>query len=185
MLLKIILGLAVVIIAFLVVAAMRPSSFRIERSATIAAPAPEIFARVDDLHAFQEWSPWAKLDPNCQTSFDGPPAGKGAAYSWSGNSKVGQGRMTVVESRPSDLIRMKLEFLKPFPGTNSVEFAFKPEADRTLVTWTMTGQYAFIPKAIGMIINMDQMIGKSFDEGLANLKTLSEQRPAGGVVTSR
>src|SRR5215203_2377255 len=102
MLVKILIGLATVIVVFLAVAAFQPSAFRVERRATISAPPSEVFARINDLHQFQEWSPWAKLDPACETSFQGPTAGTGSVFSWSGNSKVGQGRMTIVQSQPDE-----------------------------------------------------------------------------------
>ena len=117
MLLKILLAVAAIVVlvvaVFAVIVVMQPSEFRIQRSATIAAPAPVVFAQVNDFHNWEAWSPWAKLDPSVKNSFEGAPAGTGASFAWAGNSKVGEGRMTIVESRPSELVRIKLEFVKP------------------------------------------------------------------------
>jgi hypothetical protein len=174
MILYILLAVAVAIVALLVIASMQPCDFRVERSATIAAPPVEAFSRVNDLHEFQTWSPWAKIDPNCQTTFEGPSAGPGARFSWSGSSKVGQGRMTVTDSRANELVRLKLEFFKPFTATNTAEFTFKASGDQTVVTWSMSGKNNFMSKVMRVFINCDKMIGRSFEEGLGNLKTLAE-----------
>ena len=126
MLIKILIGVAAAVVLVVgvlaVLVGMQPSEFRIERRVTIAAPAPAVFAQVNDFHHWEAWSPWAKLDPTATNSFEGAPAGKGAAFSWAGNGKVGEGRMTITESRPSELVRIKLEFLKPFEATNTAEF---------------------------------------------------------------
>jgi polyketide cyclase/dehydrase/lipid transport protein len=109
--------------------------------------------------------------------YEGGPAGPGAIYSWSGNGNVGEGRMTVTESRPSDLIRIKLEFIRPFTATNTAEFTFRPAGDRTAVTWSMTGENNFVGKAIALILNMDTMVGALFEQGLAQLKAIVEATP--------
>ena len=126
MLRKILIGLAVLVALFVIVVAMQPSEFQVERTATIAAPQAEVFAQVNDLHKWDAWSPWAKLDPNAKIAFEGPEAGQGAAMSWAGNDKVGEGKMTVIESRPNDAVKLKVDFVKPFEGTSNSEFAFKP-----------------------------------------------------------
>ncbi len=170
----ILLALAVLVVGFVIVVALQPTDFRITRSATIPAPPAVVFAQVNDLHKFQEWSPWAKIDPAAKMNFEGPPAGTGAAYTWAGNKEVGEGRMTVTDSRPSDSILFKLEFFKPFTATNTAEFTFKPEGDQTAVTWSMTGRNNFMFKAVGLFINCDKMVGGQFEQGLAGLKTVSE-----------
>jgi len=174
MLTNILIVLAVLFILFVVTVALRPSTFRVMRSAAIAAPPEAVFMQVNDPHRFQEWSPWAKLDPECKTTFDGPASGPGAAFAWSGNCKVGAGRMTLTESRPHELIRLTLEFLKPFKATNAVEFTFKPAGPQTVVTWTMTGKCNFMAKAFGLFMNCDKMVGGDFEKGLAQLKSLAE-----------
>jgi len=177
-LLKILLGVAaagaLVVVVLALIVAMQPSEFRIERSAVIAAPAPAVFAQVDDFHNWEAWSPWAKLDPVAKNSFEGAPAGKGAAFSWAGNNKVGEGRMTITESRPNELIRIKLEFLKPFDATNTAEFTFRPEGERTAVTWSMYGHNNFISRAVFLFVNMDKALGGEFEKGLASMKSAAE-----------
>ena len=174
---NILIAIAVIVIVFVVVVAMRPSEFRVTRKASISAPAPSVFAQVNDLHLWQEWSPWAKMDPAAKNTFEGPPAGTGAAFAWAGNSKVGEGRMTITESRPNDLIRFRLDFLKPFKGTNIAEFTFKPEGNQTAVTWSMTGRYNFIVKAMSLFMSCDKMIGGQFEKGLAQMKSIVENAP--------
>jgi uncharacterized protein YndB with AHSA1/START domain len=174
MLKKILIGLAVIIVGLLVVVAVQPSQFQVTRTATISAPPPAVFEQVNDLHHWQAWSPWGKIDPTMKETFAGAPAGVGAIYTWSGNSQVGEGRMTITESRPSDLIRLKLEFIRPFAGLCAVEFTFKPEGDHTAVAWSMDGKNNFIAKAVGLFVNCDKMIGGQFEQGLAQMKTVAE-----------
>ena len=176
MLIKIILGIAVLIGMLAAFVATRPSDFAISRSATFAAPAPAVFAQVNELRKWEAWSPWAKKDPQAKSSYAGPAAGKDASMSWAGNREVGEGRMSIVESRPNELVRFKLEFFKPFAATNSAEFAFKDEGGRTVLTWTMTGQNNFIGKAVCLVFDMDRMVGGDFENGLANIKGIVEKK---------
>ncbi len=173
MILKIFLGLAAVVAIFLIVVASQPSEFRVTRSASIPAPVSVVFEQVNDLHKWQAWSPWAKMDPAAKVSFAGPSAGVGASFSWAGNEKIGEGRMTITESRPGELVRFKLEFKKPFEGTNDAEFTFKPQDNGTAVSWSMSGQNNFLFKAVGLFMNCDKMVGDQFEEGLRNLTAVS------------
>jgi len=173
--LKIILiALAVIVVVFVAIVAVQPSDFRITQSATIAAPPEVVFAQVNDLHNWEAWSPWAKLDPAAKSAYEGPAAGVGAAFAWSGNNKIGEGRMTIIESRPNELVQFKLDFLKPFKATNTAEFTFKPEGNQTAVTWSMYGKNSFIGKAVGLFINCDKMVGGQFEQGLAQMKSVAE-----------
>ena len=131
-LLSVAAGIAIIVIGFVIVVAMQPNEFRISRSAKMAAPPATVFAQVNDYHNWDAWSPWATLDPNAKTTFEGPSSGTGSTFSWSGNDKVGEGRQTIIESRPDELIRIKLEFKKPFEATNTAEFTFKPEGEQTV-----------------------------------------------------
>ncbi len=177
--LKIILiAFAVIVVVLVIVVALQPAEFHVVRSATISAPPAVVFAQVNDLHKWDAWSPWEKLDPALKRTYEGPPAGAGAIYSWAGNHQVGEGRMTITESRPSELIGIKLEFMRPFACTNAVEFTIKPVGDQTTVTWSMTGKNSFMAKAIGLCMNMDKMAGGQFEQGLANLKSVSETAPS-------
>ena len=174
MLKKILFALLGIIAALAVIVVLQPSDFRISRSTTIAAPAATVFEQVNDFHKWEGWSPWAKLDPNMKQSHEGSPTGVGASYWWSGNDQVGEGRMTLTESRPSEMIRIKLEFLKPFAATNTAEFSFKPDGNQTTVTWSMFGSNNFMAKAFGIVMNMDKLVGADFEKGLAQLKTVAE-----------
>jgi hypothetical protein len=176
--LKIILiSLAVIVIVFVVIVALQPSEFQVARSTTTSAPPAEVFAQVNDFHKWEAWNPWGKIDPAMKQTYEGAPAGIGAIYTWAGNNEVGEGRMTITESRPSDLIRIKLEFFKPFAGTNIAEFTFKPEGNQTAVTWSMEGKNNFMAKAIHLFMNMDKMIGGQFEKGLASMKSVVESAP--------
>jgi hypothetical protein len=174
---KILIALVVIVVGLVAVITLQPARYRVSRSTTIAAPAPVVFAQVNDFHKWSAWSPWEKIDPAMKRTYEGPPAGVGASYAWVGSREVGEGRMTIVESRPSDLIQVKLEFVKPFAGTSVAEFTFKPDGERTLVTWSMTGDKNFIAKAIHLVMSMDRMIGDQFDKGLAAMKTVAEAAP--------
>jgi hypothetical protein len=171
--LPILLAFAFIAIIFLVVIAGRPDEFIVLRSTKISAPPERIFPHVNDLHKWQAWSPWAKLDPNAKNSFEGADSGAGAVMSWDGNKKVGAGRMTITGSAPNDLIRFKLEFVRPFKATNIAEFTFKPEGNQTVVTWSMSGKSNFFFKVFGLFVNCDDMCGKDFEIGLVSLKSAS------------
>jgi hypothetical protein len=174
MLKKILLSLVAIIAIILVAAAFQPADFRVTRSATINAPAAEIFAHVNDFHRWTAWSPWEKLDPAMKRTFEGPAAGVGAAYGWEGNSDVGAGKMTITESKPAESIRIKLEFFKPMPGVCPTEFTFRPAAGGTTVTWTMSGTNNYVSKIFCLFMNMDKMVGGDFEKGLATLKANAE-----------
>lgn len=174
MLKTILIVLAVIVVVFVVVVAMQPSEFRVARSTTVSAPPGTVFAQVNDFHKWEAWNPWGKIDPAMKQTYEGAPAGVGAVYTWAGNNEVGEGRMTITESRPSDLIRVRLEFFKPLRATNTAEFTFKPEGNQTAVTWSMFGQNNFMAKAIHLFMNMDKMIGGQFEKGLASMKSIVE-----------
>lgn len=174
MLKKIVLGIVVILVVFLTYVAFQPSDYRITREIKIHAPAETVFAQVNDLHKFNVWNPWAKVDPAAKMTFEGPLSGVGAISSWDGNHEVGAGRMTILESKPNTLIRMKLEYLKPFEGTSEAEFAFKSENGQTVVSWSNSGKSSFIPRLICTFMNMDKMMGGMFEKGLLQLKAVSE-----------
>ena len=174
MIAKILITLAVLVLVFLIVAVFQPSDYRVERSITISAPPALAFNQVNDLHKWQEMSPYAKMDPAAKNTFEGPSAGVGASMTWVGNNKLGEGKMTIIESRPNELVKMRLDFEKPFKSTGFASFNFIGAGNQTTVTWSMVGQKIFITKALGLIINMDKMIGGQFEEGLATLKSLVE-----------
>jgi hypothetical protein len=165
---KILIVLGLVIVAFVVVVALQPSEYRVVRAKTMSAPAAAVFTKVNDFHNWDAWSPWAKLDPNVEYTYEGPPAGDGAILRWKGNSDVGAGSMTILESRPSELIRIKLEFTEPFASVATNEFRLQAEGERTAVTWDMSGENNFVGKAFCLFMDMDKMIGGDFERGLKN-----------------
>lgn len=169
------IAVAAIVAAFVVIVALQPSDFRVERSATMRAPAAAPYAQVNDFQKWRDWSPWEKVDPQLKRSYEGPQAGTGARYAWIGNKDVGEGRMTIVESRPGELVRIKLEFFKPFAAVNDAQFSFKPAGDATAVTWSMTGQNNFLAKAICLFVDMDKMVGGMFEQGLAQMKAVVEK----------
>ena len=166
--------LAVLIVGFAIVVAMQPEDFVITRSTTIDAPPDAVFAYVNDLKKFQAWSPWAKLDPDSKNTFEGPTAGEGARFSWSGNDKVGEGSMTITESKPSELVRMKLQFVRPMEDEADTDFVFKPKDGKTELTWSMAGKNDFMGKAFCLVMDMDALVGGDFEKGLASLKSIAE-----------
>ncbi len=176
---KILIGIAVVIAVFVIIVATRPVDFRVSRSASIAVPPDVVFPHINDMKKWQEWSPWAKLDPNSKATFEGPVAGAGAVFRWVGNHEVGEGSMVITESRTNELIRFKLTFLKPMEGTCDTEFTFKPEGGATLVTWTMASKNGFIAKAMSLFMDCEKMCGDQFEQGFKNLKeVIAAAKPA-------
>jgi uncharacterized protein YndB with AHSA1/START domain len=171
---KILIGLAVVIIILVVVIATRPPGFKVERSATINAPPATVFGQVNDFHKWEAWSPWEKMDPAMKKTIEGPPSGTGAKYHWVGNDKVGEGQMEITDSKPAELVKIKLDFIKPMASTSDTLFTFTPEGSGTKVTWTMSGKNNFMAKAFSLVMNMDKMVGGDFEKGLAQMKAVSE-----------
>jgi hypothetical protein len=169
-------AVAAVIVVFLIVVALQPADFKVERSATMRAPAPAAFAQVNDFENWQGWSPWEKVDPALKRQYEGAKAGTGAVYAWQGNNDVGEGRMTITESRPGELVRIRLEFFKPMAAVNTTEFRFAPAGENTAVTWTMTGRNNFVSKAFCLFVDMDRMVGGMFDQGLTQMKAIVERR---------
>ena len=165
---------AALVILLIIVVATRPSEFRVVRSGKISATPSAVFPHVNDFHNWEAWSPWAKLDPASKVTFEGASAGKGAIFTWAGNKKVGAGRMTITDSRPSDLIRINLEFFKPFKATNTTVFTFQPDGNQTLVTWDMSGRSNFMFKLVGLFMDCDKMVGTDFEKGLASMKAVVE-----------
>jgi hypothetical protein len=173
MLKKILIGVGAGLVVLVGVISVQPATFHVERSATMAAPPEAVLAQVNDFHAWAAWSPWEKLDPHMKRSYDGAPSGAGAKYAWVGNKEVGEGRMTIEKSAPTE-VAIKLEFLKPFEATNTATFTFQKTPEGTKTTWAMDGKNNFVSKAMHLVMNMDKMIGPDFERGLASMKTLAE-----------
>ena len=167
--------IVVVVAGVLIYAATQPDSFRVQRSASIKAPPDKVFAMINDLKAWAGWSPYEKKDPAMKRTFGAITAGKGATYAWQGDSNVGEGRMEIVESAPPNKVVIKLDFLKPFEAHNTAEFTLEPKGEGTLVTWAIYGPSAYVTKVMGLLFNIDTMIGRDFEAGLADLKTAAEK----------
>lgn len=176
MLKKILLVLVAVVAVYCGYIATLPSSFSVTRSTTISAAPDAVFANVNNFRKWDDWSPWAKRDPNAKTNYDGPEEGKGAKFSWAGNSEIGKGKMEIEQSTPSELIKIRLDFEEPFPGTSYASFQFKPEGSNTEVTWTLSGDQSFSERFFTTLLGVDLevMIGKEYEIGLANLKRVVE-----------
>ena len=173
MLLTTALILAVIFGLILLVAALRPAAFCVARSITITAPSLVIFDHVNDLKKYQKWDPWSKMDPTTEHRFSGPVGGLGAALAWTGR-KTGAGSMTITESRPGELVGMRLDFLKPFAATHAVAFTFRTKGEQTVATWSISGASNFICRVMGLFFSMEKMCGPQFEAGLADLKGLAE-----------
>jgi uncharacterized protein YndB with AHSA1/START domain len=169
--------LAIAIVIVLILASIKPATFSIRRSAVMKAPAETIFPLVDNFHQWAKWSPWENKDPAMKRTYGGAESGKGAVYAWDGNKNVGSGRMEVLEASSPSKIVIKLDFFKPFEGHNTAEFNFVPERDAsaTNVIWVMQGPSSFMSKVMQVFMDLDKMIGRDFEAGLANLKTLTEK----------
>lgn len=166
--------IVVIIAAFLIYVAMKPSSFRLERSTRVNAPPDRIFPLINDFHNWTQWSPFEGLDPNLQRTYSGPSSGVGSVYAYEGNNKVGAGRMEIKESVPNGKVLSALDFSKPMVAHNFAEFSFRPDGGGTVVTWAMYGPSPFMSKLFTTFFSMDSIVGKQFDQGLANLKRIAE-----------
>jgi len=165
---------AVLIAILLAYAATRPDSFRLERSVTIKAPPAKAFALINDFHQWTAWSPWEHMDADLQRTYSGPASGVGAVYNWEGK-KTGVGRMEILESSPASLIKIKLDFFKPFEAHNTAEFTLLSQGDSTTVTWAMYGPSPFMSKLMGIFFSIDKMVGKDFEAGLEKMKAAAEK----------
>jgi len=161
--------------------ATRPDTFRVQRTVLIEAPPERIFPYLEDLRKFSQWSPYEQLDPAMARTYSGARKGKGAVYEWSGNSKVGKGRMEIAQTAPPSMVVIRLDFVRPFETQNIVEFTLQPEAARTRVTWAMRGANPYLAKLIQLVFSMDRMVGRDFEAGLESLKSLTERRATGAL----
>jgi hypothetical protein len=173
---RLLIGLVLLVTTFLVVVWLQPDDYRLTRTTVVAAPAAAVFDQVNDLRKWENWSPWARLDPNAKVSFSGPQAGHGASFRWDGNDKVGAGTMTITESRPNLRVATRTDFVRPFEGTSNSDFVFSEAGGQTNVIWTMAGKQSFIGKAICLFMSMETMLGPEFERGLAQLKQAAERK---------
>lgn len=176
MLTEILIVLAIIVAALAVFIATRPGEFTVTRTGRMTAPPNVVFDLVNNFREWMHWSPWEKKDPNLGRTYEGPDAGVGAVYRWRGDKNVGEGMMRIEESLPGELIRIHLEFIKPFKAVNVTTFEFTPEGEKTTVVWTMRGTNNFIGKTMSVFMNFDKMIGADFEKGLAVMRTEAEKR---------
>ena len=169
----VVLGLAIVVI--LILAAAKPNTFSVQRATVVRAPAEKIFPLINDFHQWGRWSPYEDKDPAMKRTYSGAASGKGAVYAWDGNKNVGSGRMEILDASMPAKIVIKLDFFTPFEGHNTAEFTMLPQGDATNLTWLMHGPAPFMAKIMHVFMNIDRMLGKDFEIGLANLKRLTEK----------
>jgi len=174
MLIKILIALALLIAVIAIVAAFQSATYRVVRTATISAPPASVFAQTNDLHKYQIWNPFGKSDSAAKYVYEGPATGLGSILKWSSTGQTGEGTMTIVESRPNELVRYRLVFIRPMAGAGDMAFTLQPQGNQTLVTWTMDGDKAYLAKLMGLFMSMDKMIGGAFERGLAEIKTIVE-----------
>lgn len=167
-------GLALLILALLIYATTKADTFLVQRSAHIQAPPEKIFPLINSFHQWEKWSPWENVDPGLKRTYSGAESGVGAIYEWDGNKHIGHGRMEIIESTPPTKLRIKINFLSPFEGHNTVEFTLEKQGDGTLVSHAMFGPSPYISKLMGIFFSMDKMIGEKFEEGLINLKAVAQ-----------
>jgi hypothetical protein len=187
MLVRILIGVAGVLVLFMAVAATRASAYHVERTLEVAAPADLVFGVLNDLHQFAGvlvlfGSPLEEADPHMQKTFEGPAAGVGQSFAWSGK-EAGKGKMTIEESVPGQKVRMTLEFVKPMASTATCALTVAGTPTGSFVTWSMDGHHNFIGKAFGMFMDMDHMLGTDIEKGLARLKTAAEEAAKTAAAT--
>jgi hypothetical protein len=178
---NVLIVLVVIVVALVGFIQTRPATFHIERSAVVSADPAVITAHIADFHAWADWSPWEKMDPAMKKTYTGDPGAVGSTYSWVGNDKVGEGKMTITDVKPGQSVTLQLDFIKPFASTNVTTFNVAPEGSGAKVTWNMDGKNNFMSKAMCIFMNMDSMVGPDFEHGLAKLKAVTEAAPAAAV----
>jgi len=167
--------LVIAIVAVLILAATKPDRFSVRRAALINAPADKVFPLIADFHEWRKWSPWEDRDPELKRTYGGAARGKGAVYAWEGNRNVGSGRMEILEAESPSLVKIQLDFLKPFEAHNIAEFTMLPQGNATNLDWVMSGPAPFMSKLMQVFMSFDKMIGKDFEAGLARIKSVSEK----------
>src|SRR6202795_3704104 len=167
--------LAIAIAILLILAATKPDTFSVRRANTVKAPPEKIFPLINDFHQWGGWSPYETEVPRMKRRYSGPASGQGPVYAWDGNKNVGSGRMEILDASAPSKIQIKLDFFSPFEGHNTAEFTMLPQGDGTILTWLMYGPAPFIAKIMHVLINIDKMVDKDFEIGLANLKRLTEK----------
>ena len=168
-------ALILVLAGLLAYAATKPDTFHVQRSTGINAPAERIFPLIASLKSMNTWNPFLEPDPAIKLAYSGPDSGKGAAHTWSGNSKVGEGRIEITDAAPSSRVTMQLDMLKPLKGSNAVEFTLQPSGKTTTVTWTMSGRQPFMIRLMSVFVDCDKMVGLQFEKGLGKLKAIAER----------
>jgi len=166
--------LAIAIAVVLILAATKPDTFTVQRAAVVKAPPEKIFPLINDFHQWGGWSPYETKDPAMKRTYTGAASGQGAVYAWDGNKNVGSGRMEILDASAPSKIQIKLDFFTPFEGHNTAEFTMLPQGDGTVLTWLMYGPAPFMAKIMHVFMNIDNMVGRDFEIGLANLKKLTE-----------
>ncbi len=183
MLKKILIGVVVLVVVLVAVIATRPAEFEITRSKTLMAPPDVVYTEIVDFQRWPRWSPWEQRDPAMKREYSGPKSGQGAVYRWAGNSEVGEGRMTITDTRPNEHVVIQLDFLEPMTASNITEFTLAPSGQGgTNVTWKMTGNHNFLGKGASLFMNMDKMVGDDFEAGLARLDSITAA-PKTGAAT--
>lgn len=184
MLKKVTVAVVILILAVLIFAATRPDTFHVQRATSINAPPETIFALINDFHEWGAWSPFERLDPAMSRIYGGAPSGQGSVYEWKGNGRAGAGRIKIAESSPPSKLTINLDFVKPIEGHNIIEFTLEPRGGATDVTWAMHGSNPYLAKVMSIFCSMDKMVGKDFETGLANLKSVAEKL-AGDAIRRR
>ncbi len=176
MLKSIALIVVLAVAALALYATTRPDTFAVQRSTLIQAKADKLFPLINDLHQYNTWNPYAKKDPAMRIDYRGPASGPGAAFDFSGNKDAGKGSVEVTGGQAPTRVDMVLHMIEPFEGRNQITFTLTPQGEATQVTWAMHGPSPYISKLIGIFIDMDHMIGRDFEAGLAQLKAVAETR---------
>lgn len=171
------LGIAAGVLAALLLglvgfAMTKPDTYHVERSRTYAASPEAVWALVSDMNQFPSWSPWQKYDPAMKTTIEGAAGAVGHTYSWKGNSDAGSGSMKITAVKPGERIDIALHFLEPFEDQASTAYILAADGDKTRLTWSMDGKNNMMGKIFSVFMDMETMIGKDYEEGLANLEAV-------------
>ncbi len=168
--------LAIVAIV-LILGLIAPRQYHVERSIVIQAPRALVFNQVQYWKNWEDWSPWAKADATMKCTYEGADGYPGSLYRWSGE-KVGKGEMSNTGLKPNEEIQYHLKFIEPFEDHADGFLRAEDVEGDTRLSWALYGKSPFPWNALSLFMNLDQRIGKDFEEGLALLKEISEKEAA-------
>lgn len=153
-----------------------PKEYSLTREVIVQAPQNLVFRQVASLRAMDAWSPWSKMDPDMQVTWEGEDGAVGSSMSWIGNEKVGQGSNTITASDAPNRVETSLRFIEPFESEANTWIEVQAAEGGSKVIWGMSGTTPFPMNVLTRLMGMESAIAKDYDKGLSSLKALVEEQ---------